>query len=69
MKTYLKQFGYNITVLTVIYFLLSFDSLLDLDFYLNYFTSKTILIFIVMSFLSIILKTQIKKKKLKQINN
>ncbi len=68
MKTFLKQFGYNIAVLTAIYFLLSFDSLLDLDFYRNYFTSRTILIIIAISLLSVVLKTQ-KRRKLKQINN
>lgn len=64
---FLKQFFFNIFVFTLFYYLLSFDSLLDIEFYKNYFTSWKIVAVCAAAILDVFLKNRREQKK--NINN
>lgn len=58
MNKFLKQFFFNILVFTLFYYLLSLDSLLDIEFYKNYFTSWKIVAVCAVAILDIFLRNQ-----------
>jgi len=62
MPKFLKQFFFNVIILTLFYFLLSFDSLKEVQFYKDYFTSEKIVIVCAVSILDIFIRNKKEKK-------
>lgn len=63
MQLLMKQFLFNITILTLFYFLLSYDSLLNIEFYEDFFTSIKIVLIVVVSAIDVFIRSRKKAKE------
>lgn len=64
MQLLMKQFLFNITILTLFYFLLSYDSLLNIEFYEDFFTSIKIVLVIFVSAIDVFIRSRKKQKRI-----
>lgn len=64
MQLLMKQFLFNITILTLFYFLLSYDSLLNIEFYEDFFTSIKIVLVIFVSTIDVFFRNRKKQKRI-----
>lgn len=63
MQLLMKQFLFNIIILTLFYFLLSYDSLLNIEFYEDFFTSIKIVLIVVVSAIDVFIRSRKKAKE------